>query len=158
MPMGIVSDRDFDRERDNARVPVKTPPPKPTAVVIDSPQKGRGNGNVEVPDALRKVIGEESVINGRQSAMEIADAFGISPSSVSAYANGSTSTATYDKSPNISHLLKAKQRISKRARKTLVLALNHITDEKLAVAKVAEVAAVARAMSGIVRDMEPEKT
>lgn len=158
MPMGIVSDSDFNSELNNSsqikrEVPITIP--KPTAEVKELPTKGRGEGNVEVPDALRKVIGEESVINGRESAIELAKSFGLSDSSVSAYANGSTSTATYDKNPNIAHLLKAKERISKRARKVLVQSLNHITNEKLEVAKVVEVAAVARAMSAIVKDMEP---
>lgn len=157
MPMGIVNDSDFDKELNNSSRSIPSIPhsPKPTAVITSIPPKGRGEGNIEVPNALRKVIGEESEINGREAALEMAEAFGISSSSVSAYSNGSTSTATYDKNPNISHLLKAKERISKRARTRLVQALNHITDEKLELAKVVEVAAVARAMSAIVKDMEP---
>jgi transcriptional regulator with XRE-family HTH domain len=156
--MGIVSDKDFHSELGNCGSPNQNKSPVPTkAVVIDSPTKGRGENNVEVPNGLRKLIGVESVTNGRQSALELASNLGISPSSVSAYANGATSTASYDDRPNISQINLVKEKVSKRARGKLMLALHHITDEKLSEAKVRDLAAIAKDMSAVVRDMEPAK-
>lgn len=161
MPMGIVSDKDFDLERSKLDGPDKkesiptTPPPPITGEVIDVP-RGRPNGAVEVPNGLRKLIGEESAIHGRQSALELAQSFGISPSSTSAYNAGATSTSTYGTTPNKPHIDAAKQRVSNRARSRLMNALRHITNEKLESAKPVELSAIARNMSAIVKDMEPD--
>lgn len=153
MAMGIVSDADFQKELGNSapKIPVSK-----TAEVIKQTPKGRGEGNVAVPDSMRKLIGAESVENGRDSAIELAKQFGISPSSVSAYANGSTSTASYDKQPNLPAINGVKERIAKKARNRLSMALSHITDEKLGAAKLTEVSTVARDMAAIVKQMEPE--
>ena len=154
MPMGIVSDKEFESELDNCSTPVPQTQ-KPKVEIIDSPNKGRGN-NPEVPNALRQIIGEESKLNGRQSALELAQSFGVSPSSVSAYANGSTSTATYNEQPNLNHLNQSKERIGKKARHRLLLALNSISKDKLEVASVKDLAGVARDMSTISKNMEPD--
>ncbi len=161
MPMGIVSDQEFDSERDkfspsNKREEDESNSVQPIATIIESPSKGRGNGNVEVPTGLRKLIGIESVENGRGSALELANSFGIKPSSVSAYSQGANSTASYNDRPNLPQINQAKEKISKRARGKLLLALRNITKEKLEEAKVGELSAVARNMSAIVKDMEPD--
>jgi hypothetical protein len=117
---------------------------------------GRNEGDKNVPDALRKIIGETSVIDGRKDALALAADFGISPSSVSAYNQGATSTASYDKQPNKSFLDEGRVRIQKRARKTLFNALKHITEDKLEGAKAVDLASIARNMGGIIKDMEPE--
>ena len=151
--MGIVSDLDFVKELDKLNpVPSKSEPSTKDTIK----EKGRGEGNVEVPNSLRKVIGETSEINGRQEAVELAGNFGISPSSVSAYANGSNSTASYDKQPNLNHLNLAKGRVSKRARSVLMKAMHHITDDKLEHADAKDLANVAKNMAGIIKDMEPD--
>lgn len=154
MPMGIVSDKDFDKALEDVTPCPPLPIGKGAAIVPVS--KGRGS-NPEVPDGLRKIIGEESAINGRASALEIADKFGISPSSVSAYANGSTSTASYDNQPNLSHINDAKQRVAKKARNRLVTALNALTQEKIESAKAKDIAGVAKDMAAVIRTMEPEQ-
>jgi hypothetical protein len=124
--------------------------------VKEIPNKGRQIGSVEVPNALRQVIGETSAIDGRAAALELARTFEVGPSSVSAYNKGATSTASYSDRPNLPHINQAKERISKKARTRLINALNHITNDKLESAKVGELATVARNMSAIVKDMEPE--
>lgn len=150
--MGIVSDKEFDQALNDV-----TPSQNaPTPVIIKDMEKGRGEGNVEVPSGLRKIIGEESAINGRASALEIASNFGISPSSVSAYANGSRSTATMEEQPDVSHINQAKLRVAKKARNRLVMALNNLTEEKLAGAKAKDVAGVAKDMAAVIKVMEPE--
>lgn len=153
MPMGVVSNVDFESELSNCN-----PGPKSTkAIIVESPPKGRGENSVEVPDSLRKLIGSESVTNGRASALELANNLGISPSSVSAYSQGAKSTASYSDRPNLLEINQAKERISKRARNKLMLSLSHITEEKLGVTKVRDLAGIARDMSAIVRNIEPNE-
>jgi hypothetical protein len=159
MGMGIVSDKEFDSELSKispSRAEINSPKVQPKVIEIN---RGRGNGNVEVPESLRKIIGEESQINGRASGIELSKQFGISPSSVSAYANGATSTSSYNNpNPEISnHISNAKEHISTRARSKLMRAIGHITDEKLKGAKATELSTVAKDMSAVIRNMEPER-
>lgn len=150
MAMGLVSDEEFEKAQDNLI-------PSPNDVTIKELERpGRQDGDNNVPDSLRKIIGETSETEGRASALELAQQFGISPSSVSAYANGSRSTATYDKQPLLQHINGAKERVSKRAMSRLFKALNAITPEKLQDANVRDLSGVARDMSAIIKDMEPE--
>lgn len=166
---GIVSDDLFEKElkksnplsnsdfnRNSNKIPELDTELVITGEVIDTPIKGRKEGDNEVPDSLRKIIGEEHELNGRQSALQLASDFGISKQSVSAYANGSTSTKSYDKRPNLPHINNAKERVQNHARAKLTKALNHLTSEKLASAKAVDLATIAKSMSGIVKDMEPE--
>jgi transcriptional regulator with XRE-family HTH domain len=147
MPIGIVSDIDFERE---VGIIPKIPEIK------ELPTKGRNEGDNNVPDSLRKIIGETSIVDSPSDAIELANKFGISKSSVSAYANGSTSTNSYDKQPNLDHLNRIREQISRKARKTLIRAIDQITDDKLVNAKADTLANVARGMSAIVKEMEPE--
>ena len=151
--MGIVSDSEFNSELDKL-----TPNNGDNKIVgeIKDIERGRGKDNLEVPQALRKIIGEESAINGRQNGLELANRFGISPSSVSAYNQGAHSTATYDNRPDIDNINGAKFRVAKRARNKLVLALNLLTREKIENAKARDISGVAKDMSAVIRNMEPE--
>jgi transcriptional regulator with XRE-family HTH domain len=153
MPLGLISDDDFLLELENSSVFSNSN----GKVILPTPL-GRGEGNLQVPEGLRKIIGETSNIEGRSEALELASEFGISPSSVSAYANGATSTASYD-SPNESlqsYINNAKLKVSRRASAKLLKALTYITEDKLENAKVGELASVAKNLSGIVKDMEPD--
>lgn len=155
--MGIVSDDDFKSELVNSSNKPETKPSVIVPEVVESPTKGRGKGNIEVPESLRKIIGETNQLDGRQSALELARSFGISPSSVSAYAHGATSTASYkEPEPEITnHIQNGKNRIARKARAKLFSALKHITDDKLEDAKPIDLANIAKNMSGIIKDMEP---
>lgn len=164
MAIGVVSDDDFAAElskltnpQSNSRVSSSTS--NESVQIIDKPSKGRSDGDVNVPDSLRKIIGEEAVINGRQSALGLAGMFGISASSVSAYANGATSTKSYDQpsSPIQSHISKARERAIRRASKTLNGALGAITQEKLDYTDADKLAGIAKDMSVIIKNLEPEK-
>ena len=156
MPIGIVSDGAFQSELDalskgTTRTPVQIP------VVMDMPSKGRSEGDNNVPESLRKIIGETSIIDGRQSALQIAEQFGISPSSVSAYAKGATSTKTYN-SPSqeiIQHINQSRHRAIKRAGKTLNAALGSITQDKLDYADASDLSGIAKDMSVIIKNLEP---
>lgn len=158
MPMGVVSSKDFAKELDNSSVKDESPLPIPVprTTVVDMERPGRKDGDNNVPNGLRQLIGVTAVEDGRQAALELAEKFGISPSSVSAYTEGATSTATIADTPNKPAINDAKQRIAKKASKVLNRALLKITDEKLEATKAVELAQIARSMSGIVKDMEPE--
>jgi hypothetical protein len=152
MPMGIVSDKEFQSEiKDSTIKPISK-----SSVMITDVSRGRGEGSVEVPDSLRKVIGATALNDGRSEALELAKSFGISPSSVSAYTNGATSTASYDDTPNKSVINQGKVRLSGMAQRRLKMALRHITDDKLAGAKVRDIAGIAKDMAIVANQMEPE--
>lgn len=150
MPMGIVSPEDYEKEQ----VRLRPQSNKPLAKTEDI-NKGRGN-TPEVPDVVRETIAK-CAINGEGTASEIARAFDVSPSSVSAYKVGSHSTTSYN-SPD-SNLLDIvtshKAKISKKARARLISALNFITDEKLENTKALDLSSIAKNMSAVIADMDP---
>jgi predicted transcriptional regulator len=158
MPVGLVNDDDFLKEMNKLsgrKTEKESHPIIPEIVELD--HKGRKEGDNNVPDALRQIIGEDATINGRQSALGIARMFGISDSSVSAYAKGSTSTSSYDSpSPTIkNHIIRARQRASKKAGAVLTRALGAITQEKLDYTDAKDLSVIAKNMSAIVKDLEP---
>lgn len=156
MPIGIVTDEELQQELDRLKPAVSTPGGRVTI----APPKGRKTGDVNVPDSLRKLIGEESVINGRDSALALAKDFGISPSSVSAYAKGSTSTTSYNepKPSLVEHLNKSRARRIKQADKVLSAALGAITQEKLDHTDADKLSGIAKDMSAIIKNLEPQKS
>ena len=168
MPIGIVSDDDFLKEISGySPKPLKVidPPaltgeilPDPNGTVVTREKRGRKDGDVAVPESLQKIIGEEALLNGRQSAVALAAEFGLSPSSASAYAVGATSTSSYnDPKPSIiSHINKARERAIKRAGKTLNSALNAITQEKLDYMDGDKLSGVAKDMSVIIKNLEKQ--
>lgn len=161
MGLGIVSDEDFESEVSNSgadkhpHIPVDTIIPKSFGLV-KTIERGRGQNNVNVPDSLRKILGETANINGRAEALDLASRFGISPSSVSAYTDGATSTATIADTPNKAFINERKVKVQNKARRVMLKAIDSITDERLEAANLTTVATVAKAMSGIIKDMEPE--
>lgn len=154
MGMGIVSDEEFAREQQSLErnvVPVNS------SVVIKDISIGRPKGSTEVPEEVRSIIGEVGIVD-RQGALSLAASLGISPSATSAYANGATSTASYHDKDNSTgkHVDRVRSRIVKRAKSRLLDALDSITEEKLQAAKLTESSSVARDMSTIIKNMEPE--
>lgn len=153
--MGIVSDSEFESEQKNSAIRENlTLPTIGKVEILERP--GRKEGDVNVPDSLRKLIGDASVSDGREAALNLAKQFGISPSSASAYANGSRSTATYDETPAKSTITMAKLRISRKARNVVVKAMNAINDEKLDESSAKELSAIAKDMSIVAKNMEPD--
>ena len=152
MGMGIVNTDEFDSQLDNLNLS-KQIREDASVITIES---GRGKGNVEVPDSLRKVIGETSITDGRTEAIELGKQFGISASSVSAYSAGAHSTASYDETPNKPVINDAKERVARRARTKLMLALNSLTPDKIINSSGRNIAAIAKDMSAIVKNMEPD--
>jgi hypothetical protein len=155
--LGLVESDQFALEVENSKA---TPFVARTfdATVIAKPDIGRGNGSKEVPEGLRKLIGEESIVNGRAKALELASDFGISPSSVSAYSKGATSTATINNPDQtlVNYLQARKSRITKKALSKLTTCLDQITPEKLSDIKARDLASIAKDMSTVAKNMEPE--
>lgn len=148
MPLGIVSEHEYEREQGNH---VKIP----MAQVIEV-TRGR-NGRTEAPESLRKVIGEEGV-RGEKNGV-LTKVFDVSQSSVSAYKNGATSTTTYgapDKDLD-AHLANERESISKTARSKMILALNSLTEEKIINSKINVASQVAKDMSTIIKNIEPHR-
>lgn len=178
MPIGIVTDDDFlvelerlrrgkfskkeseeEKERTEPKQKEELEPEITSNEASILPiERGRGLNNVEVPDSLRALIGITAIESGRAEALALAREFGVSDSSVSAYTNGSTSTASYHSpSPVLRKKINnTKERLGKIARGKLALSLKHITEDKVANAKLRDVAAVATAMAAVVKNMEPE--
>lgn len=156
MPVGLVNDDLFQQELDRLSGKKKESHPI-TPEIVEMDHKGRKDGDINVPDPLRQIIGEDAVINGRQSALGIARMFGISDSSVSAYAKGSTSTTSYDspKPSIIAHINKSRQRASKKAGHVLQKALGAITQEKLDYTDAKDLSVIAKNMSAVIKDLEP---
>lgn len=151
MAIGIVSDEDFEKELGRFNTPR---PPE----IVDIPSKGRDEGDLNVPESLRKIIGETAVIEGRASALDLAQSFGISASSVSAYAKGATSTTSYHNPSKelIKHIAKRKERVVKRATNKLNQALDALSQEKLDNVGARDLAGIAKDMSVIIKNMEPD--
>lgn len=174
MPLGIVSDDDFEVEKNKLGIGIESNGQsiaqendssefdgKDESFIegtIQEIQRGRGEGSIEVPSQLRALIGISAVEDGNGSARALARTFDVSDSSLSAYKRGATSTASYNE-PNEELINKVNQtrlKISKRAQHRLISALQHITPEKLKDAKLRDVAATAQAMSAIIRNIEPQ--
>lgn len=156
MPIGIVSDEDFEKEVKSYNQ--SKPGGHITPVVIeDIPKRGRPTGATEVPDSLRQIIGETSVLEGRAAALDLAKDWGISPSSVSAYAKGATSTSSYNapKPSIINHINKSRARAVKKASHVLNSALRAITQEKLDYTDADKLSGIAKDMSAIIKNLEP---
>lgn len=128
-------------------------------MVQEKQSRGRSNGDNNVPNSLRKLIGETSQIEGRAEALALAKMFDISPSSVSAYAKGATSTKSYDnpKQDIVNFITARKNRITKKALKKIACALDNIGESDLENLGPKDLATVAKDLSGVVKHMEPEQ-
>jgi hypothetical protein len=176
MPVGLVSDTLLQLELSrlspqsgSTRAPVnqideRVPSPVHTPELVEEshppsiPQsRGRSEGDVNIPESLRKLIGEESVINGRSAALQLAKDFGVSASSVSAYAKGATSTASYNtpKPGIIQHINKSRRRAIKKAGAVLNDAMAAITQDKLDYTDARDLSSIAKDMSVIIKNLEP---
>lgn len=147
MAMGIVDDSELEAELKRNQVQI-----------IERQRPGRSPGDVNVPEALRKIISETAITDGRTEAVKLADMFGVSPSSTSAYARGSTTT---DAPKNSNQVLAEANRkvfgkIQKKAQTRLIMALDRIDGDTLANCNAVESSQVAKNLAGIVKDFTPE--
>ena len=160
MPLGIVSDTDFDKERNNSDVLIndknaEKDSPIVTSDVLIMPNVGRDRDVPNVPQSLRKVLGETVATEGLKSAMHLASSMGISQPTASTYARGEVSPGTTDEDL-LSHINNRKTKISKKALNKLNLALNNLDETKLLGCDAKELSSVAKDMASVVNAMEPK--
>ena len=118
-------------------------------------QRGRG-AIKKISDEKRVEIAIDALTS---SAKDVAERHNVSLSSVAAYKHGSTSCATYNE-PQIeltAGINKAKEEISDSARLALRIALNSITPEAVNKAKIKDIAGIAKDMSIVMKNMEPQQ-
>lgn len=170
MPLGIVKSEDYEKELEGNKskedIPSKEITSETPSEIKDGEapptiqefiNRGRGPGHTEVPQAIRKLIGESAIEEGSGAASAIGRFLGLSKSSISAYANGATSTATYNNPDTdlATHLAKTRNKITKRAAGKLYKSLGVMDDEKLEQLSALEASTVAKNMSAIIKNMEP---
>lgn len=161
MAIGLVDSKEFDKEMEKIdssfsyNNPLSNKSKVITPEILPMDKKGRKEGDNEVPDSLRQIIGEESIVNGRSSAVELASHFNLSPSSVSAYSNGSSSTSSYNKPKKsiLDHINKSKLRVAKSAMGKLNEAIDALTPDKLVDTSAKDISGIARNMASVVKDM-----
>lgn len=141
MPMMVCSEEDFSKEVEMLNVNYKTL------------EKGRTEGKKEVDPNIRKLIASEALVG--VSVEEIRERYNISASSISAYKNGATSTASYHESnaelKSNNDMVKAT--MSERAEAVGLEAIGLLTVEKLDKAKARDLAGIAKDMSSIMSNM-----
>jgi len=165
MPLGIVSPEEFEKEKNNSLVDITSRKPNPedsditmpivTSDVLQSPGVGRDLGVPNVPQSLRKILGEATAVEGLRSAMELAKGFGISQPTASTYARGEVSPGTKNQDL-LHHINSKKTKISKRALGKLNMALNHIDDTKLQSCDAVELSNIAKNMAAVSNQMTPD--
>lgn len=171
MGLGIVSDEDFNSELSNSNreyvnptsAPADMGPDENESPVITSDtlikkyhEHGRNPGDVNVPQSLRKLIGDTATFEGRPAGLQLADSLGLSSRSVSAYTNtNNSSLSENNKSDITSFLTDRKAKISKKAINKLSLAINMIDETKLQECDARTLSGVAKDMAIVVKSMEP---
>jgi hypothetical protein len=171
VPLGLVSDEEFEAElkkcvsvhipylnRSGIRntSPFPSDPFKPTDSTPPH-EHGRNPGDTNVPPIIRKLIGEAAV-ESREAALKVAAAFGVSPSSASAYAVGAHSTDSYhEPNPELAAALNDRRtEVITKSRSTLLAALGYITSAKMEEAGVRDLSGVAKDMAQIIAHQEPK--
>lgn len=165
MPLGIVSNEEFESELTNSGMhPDATLPTISTSdtIIYEQPiveplkEKGRNEGDINVPHSVRKLIGDTAVFNGRQDALQLANQFGISSASVSGYTNPANSALSEANKFDIKNFLsKRRDKISKRAINKLNMAVSMISEDKLKDCKAIELSQVAKNMASVVGTLNP---
>ena len=150
MAMGIVDDNELEKEISNTS----------NNALVKELNRGRGINSFEVPEELRKVIIDSVIENGRaETIRDLAGPLGISPSSVSAYSNGTTSTSTYNEPVKEleDHIRSKKLNISKRAIHKISKALTLMDDSKLNESSAKELSSIAKDLAQVSKNMEPSE-
>ena len=157
MPLGTLKNDEFFAELERLNN-TKSDDLQNKSKVIDMSQKGRKSGDNNVPEILRKVIAETAIEEGNKNTKVLTRAFGISDSSLSAYKNGATSTTSYHQ-PNQElnkTVTDTKTRIASKAKNRILKAIDSITQDKLEGSKAVDLSTIARNLSAVVKNIEPE--
>ena len=125
--------------------PTDTPSDQSPQIEYHIIEKGRGH-NSEIPEGIREIIAEDSLAGARSS--EIQELYGVSASSISAYKAGANSTSTYREKKD--NLLKVRSKVSSKANKRLIAALDALADKDFTELKAKDVSSIAKDMASIV--------
>jgi len=153
MPLGIVSEADFQKEINNHVLSYDARLYAPNEKVIDI-NRGRPVGRTEVPTGLRELVAGEALAGADVTVL--IEQFNVSKSSISAYKHDATSTASYhkpDKDLQNSNDI-VRRAIVGPAQSRLIKAIEAITDVKLAEASIKTASSVAKDMSTVIKNME----
>lgn len=118
----------------------------------------RGRGNVEdLGDEVRKEIATLALTTGLSNE-EVSKLIGVSESQVSAIKKGATSTASYHKRDGElgEHVAQVKNEITSAAQNKMLEAIQAITGMKIQMSNAKEISGIAKDMSSIVRNMNPD--
>lgn len=152
MPLGIVSEADFELEIKN-HIIGSARSDESNEKVIDI-RHGRPIGRGEVPTGLRELVAGEAIAGA--DVNELKEQFNVSASSISAYKHNATSTASYhtpDKKLKDSNDI-VRRAIVGPAQSRLIKAIEAITDDKLAEASIKIASGIAKDMSSVIKNME----
>ena len=143
--LGVMSDEDFELEL-----------LRNTSGEVKSRNLGRGVGNNEVPQLVRELAAQTALDGASNQA--VAEAFDVSPSSVSAYKNGATSCATYNEPQSAlkSVVNNKKHQIAEMAHTNIINALRAITPDKVSESGIKTASQVARDMSVVIKNMKDD--
>lgn len=170
MPLGIVSDSDFESEINNSStervventIPMEPCAPELTGDVLEMPTPGRHNDVTNIPQSLRKILGEEVAVNGLSSAMKLAESLGghgISQPTLSTYGRGeiSPNKKSSQQEDLLNHISSRKTKISKKALNKINLAMSLMDEQKLLGCDAKELSAIAKDMASVAKSMEPKE-
>jgi hypothetical protein len=133
------------------------PPNKEDLAKVELIERGRPLGKTEVPQSVREFIATESLSG--TPAKELTELLDISPSSISAYKVGATSTSSYHKPdpPLDNHVKKLKIAIATKARGKLLEAIDSLTSDKISNAKAKDISSIAKDMAAVVRHLDDKE-
>jgi hypothetical protein len=146
MPLGIISDEAFEKELENlSKRDVRD------AEVKELPTRGRKEEVPNIPKEIRKTIAD-CAVDG-ESRKVIAGAFGISEPTVTNIKNGygEVNQDVQD------HVKTRREKITSRASSKLMTALRELTPAKIADASAREISGIAKDMSQVIRNLEPQE-
>lgn len=153
MAIGVTTDSDFQKELDRFKKS------ETTGEVKDLPSKGRPSGSQNIPEPIKKTLAETALVEGNKAAHELAEQLNVGKQNAHAYKNDATSLSNYNESNQelAVHNRGVKELITKTARQTLLSALQSITSEKLQDVSPRVAAGIAKDMSSVVKNIEPEE-
>lgn len=178
MPLGIISDEEFNKEIENSgqsnhnekKIDFDNStntgldyhdtnqPRTPETMIVEMPGVGRHPEVGNVPQSLRKLLGEEVAINGLKSAMHLANSVGgLSQPTLSSYGSGNISrnNPSSDGDDLTNYLNNRKSKITKKALNKLTLVMSMIDEEKLLGCDAKELSTIAKDMATVSKQMEP---
>src|SRR5262245_40802593 len=125
-------------------------------VSFEEIKRGRGN-KTETPEGTRALIATEALSGA--NVTKLSEEYNISPSSISAYKNGATSTSSYNSPDNdlTNQINDARSRIIGPAQSRIIKAIESISDSKLETSKARDAASIAAALSSVVKNLTPDR-